>query len=83
MTGNSPSDLGVEERVREAFKLPQGSVWYGESHCADGQVHLWTRRMSDTVRCARCNLAAPYPFCSRPDKCAGTGRCMRDWVCND
>jgi hypothetical protein len=25
-----------------------------------------------------------YPeFCKHPGKCAGAGRCMADWVCND
>lgn len=29
-------------------------------------------------------LGVEYPkFCKHPDKCAGKGRCMADWVCND
>ena len=25
-----------------------------------------------------------YPeFCTQPEKCAGKGKCMNDWVCND
>lgn len=25
----------------------------------------------------------PYPFCRQPAKCAGTGRCQAEYVCND
>ncbi len=26
----------------------------------------------------------PYPqFCKHPNRCANTGRCQADWVCND
>lgn len=29
------------------------------------------------------NRTLPYPFCSRPEKCAGKGSCQAEFCCND
>lgn len=39
--------------------------------------------MIQTIR-ADLKRSTPYPeFCTRPEKCAGKGRCQNEIVCND
>jgi hypothetical protein len=40
----------------------------------------------EELRATRAKLKTftAYPeFCTKPELCAGKGRCMNDWVCND
>jgi len=67
---------GIKRSSEEALRVMKEA---GEAIVGLQQQVDFYKRQYDLAK-----ARSTYPeFCKHPGKCAGAGRCMAEWVCND
>ena len=65
-------------------ELEQPAKRWNGTALADAECAVWQDFIPEAeAALAALTIAAPYPFCRSPEKCAGKGYCPNDPACNN